>query len=188
MTSTLARPTVLLRACNCRLLLLTQTSSRSNSEISPTPQRAMASAAQEPDAADADHRHMGRAQTFQPLDAVQAGDASETRIFCAHDHYPKKPARIIGPHGDSQSAELQAFGLKVNSVPACPQRTVNALHRRRTELSKSVGCQVARPSGVRRPLLPVPPLEPEAPMSSRKFGLNLVVVWRLPRCSPASGR
>ncbi len=45
---TLARPTVLSRACNWRLLLLTQTSSRSNREISPTPQRAMASAAQDP--------------------------------------------------------------------------------------------------------------------------------------------
>ncbi|MNF95197.1 hypothetical protein D3C84_779380 [compost metagenome] len=47
-TSTLGLPTVLSSACNWRLALLTQTSSRSNSDISPTPQRAMASAAQEP--------------------------------------------------------------------------------------------------------------------------------------------
>jgi hypothetical protein len=55
---------------------------------------------------------MGRAQALQAFDAVQTGDASKPRIFCAHDQYPKKPARIIGRADVWGSCLLQVFGLK----------------------------------------------------------------------------
>jgi hypothetical protein len=64
---------------------------------------------------------MGRTQALKAFNAVQTGDASKPRIFCAHDQYPKKPARIIGRAEVWDSSRLRVFGLKAAIAP-CSQR------------------------------------------------------------------
>lgn len=97
MTSTLGLPTVLSRACNWRLLLLTR---HRPGRTAISPYAATGDGFRRPRAdntADADDRHMGRLQAVQAFNAIQMGDACNRGSSVLMTITPK-PARIIGPH------------------------------------------------------------------------------------------